>query len=172
MHKVKLVSLDRPDISYKIYVHPYLVTDDGDSEHEKLVWMDGASIKEEIDGKPTDLIEISAEVLNDLCGGNNYQVTRIILCLSRFRAKDDVHASRNPLGVYVRSYNERTRQFKHDRYKLLDYHVPKWYLELLGKYAEQEEKVKQLEYALYYQPGGTGYQEAKEDFKQRCIGEN
>ena len=183
MHKVQLISKDDSDIEYEIYVHPYLVTDwGGDDDNEKLIWTNGKSVSESIDGKETDLVQISDDDLNNIGGGDDYRVNSIILRFSYFMDEDDIYEGRNPINVEVSSYQRVTGQHRWNSYKLLDYVVPFWYMKLSQKYQQQEqenqrlreenlqyqERIKQLEHELShekYQPGGSGYQKAKEDFE-------
>lgn len=179
MHKVQLVSKENPNLVYHIYVHPSLVTDwGGDDDNEKIIWSSG-SIKEFIDGREITLVDISPDVLNDLGGGDDYYVSGIILLFTYYLDEDIIYAGRNPLNFTVRSYHKQTGQHKLNYYKLLDYNVPHWYMKLDKKYQQSEnekeqlaERIKQLEYELLhekYQPGGSGYREAKDDFERQQI---
>ncbi len=168
MHKVQIVPINDPSISYEIYVHPCLVTDSGSHEYDdKLIWDDGKSVSECIDGKEINLVEISTEVLNNLSGDNDYQVTSICLQFEYELKKDDKYADRNPIYIHVGLRNKSTEQPWGKHFIMLDYNVPKWYMNLLEKYEQLKEKTQKLEQDLVhekYRPGGSGYEKAKEDF--------
>lgn len=164
MYKVQIVSKDDPNVSYKIYVHSSLVADwDSNvqgADYEKVVWKNGKFVSKCIDGEETKLVDISAEVLNDM-RGDDYQICTMSL---EFDYALRIYVTRRCLVLCVTFYNKATNHYKSNAYKLLENSVQR-YIKLKQKY----QRLKQELLHERFRPGGSGYEEAKKDFEEKCI---
>ena len=170
MHKVEIVSLKDSNISYEIFVHPYLITKGSHYNNGKKIWSYGKSMSENINGQEVNLVEIPAEILNILNGNENYEIEMISLNFEYNSSKHDKYTGRNPIDFIIYRRNKSTEEFIWDFYILLDYNISKWYMNLLHENQQLKEKNQKLEQELLhekYRPGGSGYEKAKEDFDER-----
>lgn len=179
MHKVHLIARDDPTALYEIHVHPGLITDwiGQDKYSDKLIWMNNRPRREAINGKEVELIEISQDVLNSLSRG---EIPIYLSIIFEYHYSYYSYLGRNPLTLRVdvkKTPNINVSAsilYNSYYYILLDYNVPLWYMELSERYQQKEQensqlqkRIKELEHELLhekYRPGGSGYDEAKEEF--------
>ena len=159
MYEVELIIYN---VSYKIYVDPcfdfYVKMTKHDS---RTIWRKGKPASANINGEKVNLVDIPSTVLDELNKREKYsKVTQISF----------EYVSNTPVCVWVDSrYYGGGGGGGSTRGDVWGYNMSEWYKNLDDKYQQLKEKNKQLEQELLhekYNPGGSGYNEAKRDFEQ------
>ena len=156
MYKIRLVAQDDSNISHKISIHPYLLTN---GDEEKTVWNFSKCVRKRINEEEINLVDIPAEVLNNLARDDNYYVYKIDLKFAYDRGID--------LKQRILIFDVLT--FHRDNCKLKGYTYKSWD-DSVKRYMKLKKKYHQLQQALLhetYRPGGSGYEKAKADFEQQ-----